>query len=425
VTFYDSLKNAEEEIIKCMKCGNCQAVCPIYKETLGESSVARGKVQLARALLKGELKHTRKLDELFSLCLTCKACAANCPCGVQPDKIILTARAAMVRKRGLSSAKKSIFNVIKKPGRFKLTLRAGRRLQVLGLKKIKGKNLASPRLPIGLDRRRVVPPLAEKTLIEELPRVNSVDQPKFKVVFFTGCINNYVYTDTGKSVVKVLNANNVEVILPENQHCCGIPIFMNGDLQTAKEIARHNITVLERENADAIITACGTCGEALGRYYSEILEDDPNFAEKARKISSKVYDVSQFLVEKVGLRQPQSTLNLRVTYHDPCHLARGMNVSAQPRQIIKSIPGVKLVEMHSPDRCCGNAGSFSLTHYEISRKIGDKKIDDILSVKPDAAISGCGACRMQLEEGLYRRKAEIPVMHFAQLLAKAYRGGIQ
>lgn len=420
MAFYDLLKNAEKEIIKCMKCGNCQAVCPIYKETLGEPGVARGKIQLARALLNGELQYTDKLDELFSLCLTCKACAASCPCGVQPDKIILAARAAMVQSKGLPPVKRNIFRIIKKPGSFRLTLHAGRKLQALGLKRIKGKNLAAPRLPIGLDMRRVVPPLAEKPLLDKLPRVNSVDRPKFKVAFFTGCINNYVYTDSGQSVVEVLNANNIEVILPKDQHCCGIPTFMNGDLQATKEIARYNISVLESEDVDAIITACGTCGEALSRYYPEILEDDSDFAHKARQIAAKVYDVSQFLVEKAGLRRPQATLNLRVTYHDPCHLARGMNVSTQPREIIKSIPGVELVEMQNPDRCCGNAGSFSLTHYEMSRRIGDKKINDILSVKPDAVISGCGACRMQIEEGLYRNNAEIPVLHFAQLLAKAY-----
>lgn len=421
MSYYDLLQNINEEIIKCMKCGNCQAVCPIYKETKGESGVARGKIQMAKALLEGRLEYNEKLAELFSLCLTCKACADNCPCGVRPDKIILAVRAALAREKGLHPLKRRIFSVLAKPKVFRLGMNAGSVFQGLGLKRVKGKNLAHPRFPIGLDMRRVIRPLASQSLISELPRINKPQNPQFKVAFFTGCMLNYLYTDAGKAVVDVLNKNGVEVVIPEAQHCCGIPTFVHGDMSTSKKIAKYNIDVFMKEDFDAIITHCGTCIGAWVEHYPEFLADDPEYAEKANKLANKAYDFSQFLIEKVGLKRPEVSLDVKVTYHDPCHLVRGVGVATQPREILKAMPGVELAEMKKPDRCCGSAGSFSLTHYEMSSKIRDKKTEDILSVNPDAVITSCGACRMQLEDGLYQAGADIPVKHLAMLLQEAYQ----
>ncbi len=421
MAIYDDLKNIENEIIKCMNCGNCQAVCPIYKETLGETGVARGKIQLAKGLLEGKLEYTDKMAEILSLCLTCRACSSNCPCGVQPEKIILATRAAMAKKKGIHPLKRRIFDVLKRPKLFKFGMAAGSKFQGMGMKKVKGKNLASPRLPIGLDMRRVIPRLADKSLIKDLPRVNKVDNPRYKVAFFIGCVNNYIYTDVGKSVVNLLLANDCEVVIPEHQHCCGIPTLMHGDVDTAKEIAKYNLNELSKEEVDYIVTACGTCGSALSHHYLEILENEHGYINVAKKIAPKVYDISEFLVEVIDYKKPQGEVNERVTYHDPCHLVRGDKVVAQqPREILKSIPGLEFVEMSKPDRCCGSAGSFSLTHYEMSSSIRNKKTDDILSVKPTMLVTSCGACKMQLEDGLHQAGEDIPVRHVAQLLEMSY-----
>ncbi|MEW6623456.1 MAG: (Fe-S)-binding protein [Bacillota bacterium] len=422
MALYADLRNIEEDIIKCMNCGNCQAVCPIYKETLKESGVARGKIQLAKALIDGKLDYTDKMEEILSLCLTCKACAANCPCGVHPDKIILAARAAMVKKKGLHPLKRRIFGVLKKPKLFRLGMNIGSFLQGLGLKRIKGKNLASARFPLGLDMRRVIPPLASKSFIEQSRQIKKVDKPKYKAAFFAGCVNNYVYTDVAEAVVDVLLANNVEVIVPQDQHCCGIPILMHGDVDTAKEIAKYNLNQLGKEQVDFIITACGTCGGALKYHYVDLLKEEDGYNSLAHKISDRVYEVSEFMVEVLDFRKPGGKVEARVTYHDPCHLVRAKKVvAAQPREVLKSIPGIELVEMAKPDRCCGSAGSFSLTHYEMSGLIRDKKIDAVLAAKPTMVVTSCGACRMQLEDGLHQAGVDIPVRHVAQVLAEAYR----
>ena len=421
MAIYDELKNIENEIIKCMNCGNCQAVCPIYKETLEETGVARGKIQLAKALIEGKLEYTDKMAELLSLCLTCRACGVNCPCGVQPEKIILATRAAMVRKKGVPAQKRRIFSVLKNPKLFKLGMAVGSKFQGLGMKKLKDKNLASPRFPIGLDMRRVIPRLADISLIKELPRVNKVNNPKYRVAYFIGCVNNYIYTDVAKSVVNVLLANDVEVVIPEHQHCCGIPTLMHGDLDTAREIAKYNLNELKKEDIDYIVTACGTCGSVLSHHYPDILGNESEYINIAKEIGAKVYDISEFLVDIVGYKIPQREIKERVTYHDPCHLVRGDRVVAkQPREILKSIPGLEFVEMSKPDRCCGSAGSFSLTHYEMSGSIRNKKTNDIISVSPSILATGCGACKMQLEDGIHQMGKDIPVLHVVQLLEKSY-----
>lgn len=420
MAYYDKLENVKAEITKCMKCGNCQAVCPIYKEVLGESGVARGKIQLAKDLLEGRLEFTEKLQEIFGLCLTCKACAANCPCGVQPDKIILATRAALVRKKGLPTLKRQIFGVLSKPRRFRLGMDMASKLQGFGLKKVAGKDLARPRFPIGLDQRRVVRPLAKKPLLSQLPEVSKARQSRARVAFFAGCMLNYIYTDAGRAVVEVLNANGVDVVVPKEQHCCGIPVFVHGDIETAKAIARYNLDIFTKGDFDAIITHCGTCIGAWAHHYPELLADDPKYAAVAKDLARKAFDVSQYLVDEIGLREPAGKLDYRVTYHDPCHMVRGVGVSRQPRQVINSIPGVTLVEMKKPDRCCGSAGSFSLTHYNLSSQIRDKKIADALSTNPDMVLTSCGACRMQLEDGLYQAQSDIAVKHVVEILAEAY-----
>jgi glycolate oxidase iron-sulfur subunit len=415
-----SIEMLKTEIAKCMMCGNCQAVCPIYKEEMAEWSVARGKIRLARDLLEGKLDYSDRIEDIFSLCLTCQACAENCPCGVRPDKIILAVRALLVGEKGIPAIKKTIFSVLEHPGPFKWGMRLGSKLQGVGLKKVEDTDFVSPRLPIGLDMRRVMRPLAARPLLARVDEIRRVANPKARVIFFSGCMLNYIYPEAGLAVIKVLNANDIEVITPKDQHCCGIPVIMSGDLETARRIARYNIDVFSRYDGAAFITHCGTGIDAWVHHYPELLAQDPAYADRAKALSAKACDLSQYLADRINFRKPAAALDCKVTYHDPCHMVRGVGLRTQPRELIRQIPGVQLAEMKKPDRCCGSAGSFSLTHYGLSSKIRDKKIDDILSVAPDRVITSCGACRMQLEEGLYQAGSTLPVQYVAELLAMAY-----
>jgi glycolate oxidase iron-sulfur subunit len=419
-TAQELLKHYEEEIIKCMKCGNCQAVCPIYKETNREGGVARGKIQLASALLKGELEYTKSLQEKFQVCLTCKACNANCPCGVKPDEIILAVRAALAEKVGLPPAKKAIFNLMAKPGLLDFGLKMGSKLQGLALKKQREK-VYSPRFPVGLDMKRTFPPLAEQPFRDTVPEETRLRDGKMKVAFFTGCGTNYIYTAVGQATINVLAKNRIEVVVPKNQHCCGAPVLIHGDRETAIEMARSLVELFGKLAVDAIITPCGTCGGSFQHNFVELLAGEPSYGPMAKNLSQKVYDISEFLIDKVEIDPDQlKPVKMKVTYHDPCHLVRGMNVSSQPRQLLKLVPGLELMEMKNPARCCGGAGSFTLTHYDLSMAIHQKKSDDIRRTGAEAVVTGCGSCRMQLEDGLYQEKMNLPVYHTIEILNMAY-----
>lgn len=415
------LKKVRAEIAKCMKCGNCMAVCPIYKETKAEAGVARGKIQLAAALLEGRLPFTHGVEERLMTCLTCKACSANCPCGVKADEIILAARAAVAGKLGLPLIKTTAFSVLKRPLLFDWGLKLGSRFQGIFLKD-NGQGNRSPRFPLGLDTKRVLPVLAGVTFRDAFVPV-SLANPRLKVAFFTGCVTNYIYTEVGKATVEVLRANNIEVIVPEEQHCCGAPVRIHGDVATAEEMARSHVDSFAKLQVDAIITVCGTCGETFQHSYPELLVNDRVYGPKAGKIAGITHDISEFLVNVVKINSAAlSGVNLKVTYHDPCHLVRGMGVSREPREILRAIPGVSLTELKNPARCCGGAGSFSLTHYGLSMDIHRHKADDIRASGAEVVVTGCGSCRMQLEDGLRQHGTPRKVMHTIEVLALAYAG---
>ncbi|AFM40783.1 Fe-S oxidoreductase [Desulfosporosinus acidiphilus SJ4] len=426
MSVYDSLDSINEELHKCMKCGNCQAVCPIYKETRQEVGVARGKISLAEFILSGEAEMTEGMAERFSLCTTCMACNNNCPCGVRFDKIILAARAEAVRKKGLHPVKKIAFTALKMQRIFDMGMKTGSVFQGVALKHLphKSDRIARMRFDIGIGTEKVFPMLAKRTLRSEFPEVIKVKNPKMRVAFFTGCMINYFYTDIGKAVVEVLTEHDIEVVIPRGQGCCGIPASVNGDTVSARALARRNLRAFEKLGADALVVACSSGGTAWKHVFMDLLENDPEFSALAKKWSEKSYDISEFLIHKVPFKKEGlGRVDRKVTYHDPCHLNRGQGINKEPREILKSIPGVELIEMKEPGRCCGMAGSFSLVHPDLSVKISDRKIADISQTQTNTVATGCPACRLQLQSGVENAGLQEQVMHTIQILAESYRAG--
>ena len=426
MSVYNSLDSITEELHKCMKCGNCMAVCPIYKETRQEVAVARGKISLVEYLLSGEIEMTEGMANRFSLCTTCMACNTNCPCGVRFDKIILAARAEAVRKKGLQAVKKIAFTALKMQRMFDFGMKAGSIYQGLALKNIPDRHskLARMRVDIGIGKEKVFPMLSKKTLRSELPEVITVKNPKLRVGFFSGCMINYFYTDIGRAVVKVLIENDIEVVIPRFQACCGIPASVNGDVGSARTLAKRNLRAFERMGADALVVACSSGGTAWKHVFGELLENDPELKALADKWAKKSYDISEFLIHQVPFKKEGlGRVARKVTYHDPCHLNRGQGISQEPREILKSIPGVELIEMKEPGRCCGMAGSFSLVHPDLSVQISDHKTSDIQTTNTDTVATGCPACRLQLQSGVENAGVDEEVLHTIQILAESYRVG--
>lgn len=417
------LQGLDDALANCMKCGNCQAGCPIYRETRKEFSVARGKISLMQAVLSGRLPISEEFDNIMGLCLNCKTCSANCPCGVKADELILRGRNAVVKARGLHPVKNTVFKLLSNRPLFNAALRMGGMFGWLTFKEIPDKNAVFSRFPVpGMDPNRATAPLAATPLRSEFPEVVKVAGAKRRVAFFTGCTINFMYTDIGRATIEVLKENGNEVILPAKQHCCGTPVHVAGSFDLANEMAKHNIEVFEKCDADYIVGSCGSCVEAM-RDYPKWLENEPEWKERAQRISDKVREISQFLVETGYKTDNLGAINKTVTMHDPCHMVRGIKVTEQPRRILQSIPGVKFVEMKEHDRCCGSGGSFCMSHYELSRQINDRKCKNIEATHADYVCASCPSCRMHITDGIVQNHLPQVAYHPVQLLAEAYRKG--
>ncbi len=198
-------------------------------------------------------------------------------------------------------------------------------------------------------------------------------------------------------------------------------VLVHGDVETVRTLARNNIDTYEKKGCEYLITGCGSCGGAWQHDYTEILAGDPVYGPKAELWAKRTYDISTFLTKVIELRQPKGEIDKVVTYHDSCHLKKSMKVFTEPREIIKSIPGIIFKEMKAPDTCCGSGGSYVVTHYHTASDIGQKKAADIQGTGADAVSVGCPACMMQLLDNVRRAGGQQEIVHFISLLAESYR----
>ncbi|HWR38540.1 MAG TPA: (Fe-S)-binding protein [Patescibacteria group bacterium] len=417
----ESSKEAwQQQLVKCIRCGTCRSVCPVFQAVDNENTTARGKVKMIEAVSEGKLELTPELQERMGKCLLCKACATGCPSGVKTDELFLSARQALVEKNGLPLLKKLAFTGLTYRKLFDTGLRLGAVFQDIMFKDAPGGRGKQARFPLpgaGLNARRIIPPLAPTPLRRQLPAINPVEKPQARVAFFAGCMLNYIYPQAGRAIVDLLRINGVEVVIPPGQCCCGTPAFTSGDYETGRYLAAKNIEALEPGGYDAVITGCASCGAALKHEYGQILEDGL-LKDRWRKLTEKVFDISQFLV-KLDYRRHLRSLPLKVTYHDPCHLVRGMNVAKEPRELLKAVPGLEFLEMKDANRCCGAGGTFSMVYYDLSRQINDQKLDNAAATGAAVLATGCSACRMHINDGLQQRGGSLQVMHTAELLAQA------
>jgi glycolate oxidase iron-sulfur subunit len=428
-TYHDDLAIVREELDKCMKCGNCMAVCPVYGADKVESAVTRSKIAVAEAVLDGQLElDDPQVYEMMFNCLVCKSCMTNCPTKVNFDRIMLALRAALVRKNGLPWLKKMIFSTLKHPALFDTGMRLGAALQGLAFKTDKGGKAISPRAPfakvggpLGFDGERQMPALNVTPLRDRVSEVVKVEGAAMKVAFFTGDSLNYFYPETGQDLIEVLTANKIEVHIPKAQNCCGVPVLVHGDVETVRTLARKNIDTFEATGCEYLITGCGSCGGAWQHDYVELLAADPVYGPKAEYWAKRTFDISTFLTRIIKLREPKGRIERTVTYHDSCHLKKSMKVAAEPREILKSIPGLTFKEMAAPDACCGSGGSYVLSHFETASTIGRKKAEDIGRTQADTVSTGCPACMMQLFDNVHRAGGQQKVTHFISLLAESYR----
>jgi glycolate oxidase iron-sulfur subunit len=426
-----------EQAEKCVQCGLCLTVCPVYAEEQDERYVARGRNRLLSEIIDNHKDLTVGLKDRFSKCLLCRRCTMVCPQGVRTDLLNIAARAELVKGDGLPVYKslpfRKVLNDRKSMGK---ALKAASKFQWLlpTTKEPEGKLHHIPletegkirHLPVflaGLGGGRQLPSIAKKSLSEQVPEENppvaTVKNRNMRVAYFSGCATEFSFPEVGKALIKLLNQLGVEVVFPKKQGCCGIAVFASGDLETAKEMALYNIDVFSKLDVNFVVTGCATCGSALKDGWASYLPKNKEDRKKFEDFGAKVRDISELLVDLADFKplRYRSILpeNTRVTYHDPCHLARYQGIVDQPRKILKQVFGDKFVEMDNTG-CCGMGGSFNVDHYSLSKKIAKKKIDSIERTETDVVINTCPGCLIQLIDNIERYHLPQRVVHMVEAI---------
>jgi glycolate dehydrogenase iron-sulfur subunit len=420
------VKPSEREYLNCIRCGLCLAVCPTYREYLNETASPRGRVALARKGLEGELELGPNLIEQMYGCFACMACNDICPVGIHPADLALEMRYVQEQLEP-SAWKNTLFGgLIPKPNRMELATLPLRLYQMLGIRRLVYALGIRRLMPAQLrDMEAMLPRLPQRPLRHVLPEITSpvgAGSPRpaaARVGFFLGCAQSLMFADESAATVRVLARNGCTVITPREVTCCGMPAAGYGRQDLVREQARQNIALFEQADVEAIVTDCATCGSTL-KEYGHLLDDEPEWAERAAAFSKKVRDVSEFLTE-IPLVKPEGRLDVRVTYHDPCHLRRAQGVWKQPRTLLQMIDGVEFVELPEADWCCGSAGSQLITHYDTSLKVLKRKMDNLEATGAQIIASGCPGCQMQLNVGVRQRGLDVQVVHPVTLLDQAYR----
>jgi len=423
------MKELDDQLVVCMRCGMCQAVCPLFAETGREADVARGKLALLDGLAQQLFQNPEGVQDRLTRCLLCGSCAANCPSGVKVLDIFIKARAILAGYMGLPPLKKAIFRgLLSKPDFFNTILAWGAKFQGIFVKPVDtllGSSCSRFLSPLLRDRH--FKPLAAVPWHRRVPSRNTnPGVAGLKVAFYVGCLIDKVFPQVGDAVLTILEHHGVGVYLPPNQGCCGIPALSSGDTKTFDTLVRHNLEFFNSEPFDYLVTACATCTSTIKKMWP-LMSSEYSEAEKAQisALANKTLDISQFLVEKVGLEPGRSqdvTDKVPLTYHDPCHLKKSLGVAAQPRALIQANPRYDFNEMAEADWCCGCGGSFNLQHYGVSASIGRRKRDNIAKSQCAVVATGCPACMLQLTDMLSQAGDPVQVKHAVEVYAELLKG---
>ncbi|MFD6440819.1 (Fe-S)-binding protein [Peribacillus sp. NPDC060186] len=422
-------KMNEDELLNCMRCGFCLPHCPTYIESgLKESHSPRGRIALMKAVTDGVIEPDEDVERSLSLCLGCRACEPVCPSGVKYGHLLEEARDIIHQNKKHSlpvkAIRKATFN-----GLFPHQERMQAMTSLLGfyqrsgLQYIARKTGVLSLLPENLaTMEKVLPKVPKKSEMKnrptELPAIGNMVK---KVAFFSGCLMDTMFLDTNKATLKLLQLAGCEIVIPKAQACCGALHGHSGEKEGAKQLAKRNIEAFEADEVDYIITNAGGCGAFLIDY-DHLLQDEPEWYERAIAFKNKMKDISEILVdlrfqEKVRLKLPSQS----VTYQDSCHLRNVMKTSNAPRILLQSIEGIDFREMKDADRCCGSAGIYNIVESEMSMKILDSKMEHTKSTQADIVVTANPGCLLQMQVGIERENLSecTKAVHIVDLLLEA------
>ncbi len=396
---YD-LEQYRDMMAKCSHCGLCQATCPVYLEEFLQTHLARARVDLIRAvLLEGDLPESKRFREVLDRCLLCTNCSRTCPAGVTPDEIIAAARNQVYQGKKRNPVRRQLLR---------------RFMNQRGMKGLMGA-AGTVAHKMGWTPEELPAPASKPFEKRFKNKVPAKGRARAKVAYFVGCATNTLYPDTGKAVVNVLAHNDIEVLIPEGQVCCGMPSLAEGDLTLVQEMMRKNVPVLAGCDVDAIVTDCTSCGMMFKTKAVKSLPEEDPLRAQAETLAEKVWEVTDYL-NHVGLTVDPGPLPESYTYHIPCHRSWTPTVDDAPRTLLSRIPDTELVELEHPDKCCGAGGTFFMDFKELATDIRSRKLADIEQTGADTVLTQCPACRSHLRTQIEDDRVTHPIV----VLAKAY-----
>ncbi|WP_263408146.1 heterodisulfide reductase-related iron-sulfur binding cluster [Terriglobus tenax] len=419
----------------CVHCGFCLPACPTYVLWGEEMDSPRGRIYMMAKAAQGEAELDQNFRQHMDNCLGCMACMTACPSGVQYNKLIEDTRAQVERHIPRSTDdslfRKMLFATFPHPARLRMMAYPMLAYQRLGLQKLVRATGLLKLLPKRLQAMEALLPRVPDSLFHSLPTSvaatsHPANQPSSppsnppRVGMLTGCVQQVFFQHVNEATARVLAAEGCEVVIPESQQCCGALMVHTGVEEEAMRMARQMIAQFEAAKVDYIAINAAGCGSTM-KEYGYILRDDPQWAERAAVFSAKCRDISEILT-MLPLRSERHPLPLRVAYQDACHLRHAQGIHAEPRTLLRGIPGLDLREVPEANLCCGSAGIYNLVQPEPAEVLGDRKVDNLLSTEAEALISANPGCLLQLQAGLRRRgHAEIPTFHMVELLDASIR----
>jgi glycolate oxidase iron-sulfur subunit len=414
----------EKKWADCVHCGMCLESCPTYEQTGQEQHSPRGRVHLIKSVAEGKLQVNEQFMDPVFQCLDCRACTTACPADVDVGGLIEEARGQIRQAMPLTGVKGAIskfflHDLFPHQNRLNTLGSLLRFYQKSGMQKAVRKTKLINVMPQHLvDMESIMPEVKEpvKKKYKDVKVIKATGETKQEVAMLTGCVMDVMFSDINESTINVLTRNGNDVVIPQNQTCCGALHVHAGDRDMGRKLAKQNMEAFK--DFDKVIVNAAGCG-CMMKEYAELFKEDPEMHAKAEEFSEKVEDISKFLHE-TGYEKPKAEMNTKITYHDACHLAHGQGIRQQPRDILLDIPGVDMVHMPNSDRCCGSAGIYNITNPEMANAVLESKMEN---VPDDVEMISMGnpGCMLQMAMGVQKYGRNQKIVHTVQLLDWAYQ----
>lgn len=426
IGFVGEDRPALADLQNCVHCGFCLPVCPTYLATGQELESPRGRLHVMRSVIEGRADASGALLAHLDLCLQCRACETACPSAVPYGRIMEDARAATmargVTRRPFTWTLRALLlrQVVTRPRVVRALFALGRAYTRSGLqRRVRGEwKHAIPRPLRDIEAQA---PVLDRPGYRRAGVLARPEGAHMRVALLLGCMQGELYPQVHEATVRVLARIGCEVVAPPAQACCGALHAHAGDADAARALARRNIEAFEDAQVDAVIVNAAGCGAAM-KEYGRLLRHDVAWRDRAERFASTVRDAIEFVADHLPEEIP-GHVNATVTVQDACHLAHAQGIREAPRAILRSIPGLQLREMGTPDRCCGAAGLYMLVQRDMSQRVLASKLDDIASTDADIVATSNPGCTLQIEGGLRRNGGDAVARHVIELLDEAYRSG--